>query len=82
MGSEGVSSLYATEKLPQPYVVTGIVDIDIPSRTLAVRLSELEHGYGRVLWKAAHQQLRASEENGYRTGRLLCGLLLPAVAFR
>ena len=52
----------ATTPVPQPYIVDGVVDIDTPSRTLAVRLSELEKGYGRLLWREAHRQLRASEE--------------------
>jgi hypothetical protein len=42
-------SIYATEKVPQPVIVDGVVDIDLPNRVLAVRKSELTNGYGRLL---------------------------------
>jgi hypothetical protein len=61
-------TVQAKERLPQPVVVTGVVDIEVPSRTLAVRLSELEKGYGRRLWREAHAALVRSEESGWRTG--------------
>lgn len=38
--------------IPHPLIVDAVVDVDIPSRTLAVRLSELEQGetvgFGRM----------------------------------
>ena len=62
-------SLFATERVPQPVVMTGVVGRDLPARTLTVRLSELASGYERLHWKTAHQALRRAEETGWRTGR-------------
>jgi hypothetical protein len=62
-------TLYATEKVPQPLAVTGIVDLDIPNRTLAVRLSELESGYSKLWWRESHAALKAAERNGWRGHR-------------
>jgi hypothetical protein len=59
-------TLYATERLPSPVVVDGVVDYDTATRTLAVRLSELEQAGGRTLWKECHAALRRSEEAGWR----------------
>jgi hypothetical protein len=50
-------TLYTTEKVLQPLAVTGIVDIDIPTRTLAVRLSELASGYSKLWWREGHAAL-------------------------
>jgi hypothetical protein len=58
----------ATTPIPQPYLVDAVVDVDIPSRTLAVWLAELELGYGRRLWREAHEALVRSEQNSWRTG--------------
>jgi hypothetical protein len=58
----------ATETIPQPLIVDAVVDIDTPSRTLAVRLSENEQGYGRLLWKEAHAALVKAEQSGWVTG--------------
>jgi hypothetical protein len=44
----------ATEVVVSPLIVDAVVDIDTPSRTLAVRLSEREQGIPRMLWKEAH----------------------------
>ena len=62
-------SLYATEKVPQPLAVTGIVDIDIPNRTLTVMLSDAERGFPRLVWRESYAALRRSEESGWRTGQ-------------
>ena len=51
--------------IPHPLIVDAVVDVDIPSRTLAVRLSELEQGGNRRLWKDAYQALKASREAGW-----------------
>ena len=64
-------SIYATEKVPQPVIVDGVVDIDIAQRTLAVRRSELTNGYGRLLWREAHAALVRAEEGGWRTSQSL-----------
>jgi hypothetical protein len=67
MGSEVVTT--ATTPVPSPLAVTGIVDIDIPNRTLAVRLSELESGYSKLWWRESHAALKAAELNGWRSHR-------------
>ena len=56
----------AKEVVPSPVLVDAVCDVDIPSRTIAVRLSELEQGGNRRLWKDAHQALKASQEAGWR----------------
>jgi hypothetical protein len=61
-------SLYATEKLPQPHLARGVVENDPASRTLSVRLSDHETGYGRLLWRQAFQALAAEEESGAAPG--------------
>ena len=58
-------SLSATERLPQPRAVVGVVDNDIANRTLYVRLSETANGYDRLLWRQAYGQLKAAEEAGW-----------------
>lgn len=52
-----------TDRVPEPHVAVGVVENDPPSRTLSVRLSELEAGYGRLLYRQAHQALRQAEES-------------------
>ena len=59
----------ATTPVPSPLAVTGIVDIDIPSRTLTVMLSDAEQGFPRLCWKEAYQALRRSEQSGWRTAQ-------------
>ncbi|HEY6688335.1 MAG TPA: hypothetical protein VI094_19245 [Propionibacteriaceae bacterium] len=59
----------AQERVPAPVVVDGTADIDIPSRTLAVRVSERESGYNRLWWREAHTALKAAEESGWRSHR-------------
>jgi hypothetical protein len=61
-------SLFATEKVPQPVVVLGVVDRDLAQRSLLVRPSELASGYEKLNWRTAHQALRQSEETGWRSG--------------
>ena len=61
-------TLFATERLPQPVVVLGVVDQDLPSRSLSVRPSELASGQEKLNWRTAHQDLRQAEETGWRTG--------------
>jgi hypothetical protein len=58
-------SLYATEKLPTPLAVDGVVVTDVLARTLGVRLSELANGYSRMWWRTAHTALKAAVENGW-----------------
>jgi hypothetical protein len=61
-------SLFATEKVPQPIVVLGVVDRDIANRTLQVRPSELASGYEKLNWRTAHQALVQAEQTGWRSG--------------
>jgi hypothetical protein len=62
-------SLFATEKVPSPVVMTGVVGRDLQGRTLTVRLSELASGYERLHWKTAHRALLRAEETGWRNAR-------------
>ena len=62
-------TLFATEKLPQPVVITGVVDRDLPSRSLSVRPSELSSGIERLNWRTAHTALVQAEQTGWRTAR-------------
>ena len=59
-------SLYATEKLPQPFAIDAVVVTDVASRSLGARLSETASGYQRMWWKTAHQSLKAAVEDGWR----------------
>jgi hypothetical protein len=65
-GRGGGVSLYATEKMPSPYVVVAVVVNDLPSRSLGVRLSDTAGGYERSCWKQAWSQLKAGWEDGWR----------------
>jgi hypothetical protein len=49
--------------------MTGVVGVDLPGRTLTVRLSELENGYARLHWKTAHRALVQAEETRWRTAQ-------------
>jgi len=53
------------EALPQPRAATGVVVHDPATRTLSVRLSELESGYAKLLWREGWQALRRSQEAGW-----------------
>jgi hypothetical protein len=64
-----VVTVRAAERVPSPVAVDGTVDIDIPSRTLAVRVSERESGYNRLWWREAHTALTTAEETGWRNHR-------------
>ena len=57
-------SLSATETLPRPLVAVGVVVADPASRTLSVRLSDLEAGYSRLLYREAFQALKLDFEAG------------------
>ena len=59
-------TLFATEKLPQPVALDGVVINDLPSRSLSVRLPEAASGYEKLWWKQAWLQLRAAVEDGWR----------------
>jgi hypothetical protein len=41
-------SLYATEKVPQPIAIDGVVVSDVLARSLGVRLGERASGYERM----------------------------------
>jgi hypothetical protein len=42
-----------TVRIPQPLIAGGVVSNDVSARQLSLRLSELESGYGRLLWRQA-----------------------------
>jgi hypothetical protein len=69
-------SLFATERLPQPYAIDCPVSNDVLSRTLVVRLPEKAGGYEKLLWRQAYQAYRAAEESGWGGGAAPCGLPL------
>jgi hypothetical protein len=60
-----VSVQAAKEAIPSPVLVDGVVDYDTATRTIAVRLSELEEAGGRTLWKECHAALSRSEKAGW-----------------
>jgi hypothetical protein len=55
----------ATEVMPRPVAVDGVVFHDVLTRTLSVRLSDQADGYTRLLWQQAWQQQRRSQEAGW-----------------
>jgi hypothetical protein len=57
-------SLTVTTPLPSPHPVDAVVSVDIPSRTLTVRISDLASGYQKLQWKEAWRALKSAEENG------------------
>jgi hypothetical protein len=60
-------SLYATERLRDPFALDAVVVNDPTARNLGVRLHETASGYQRMWWKQAHQQLKAAVEDGWRS---------------
>ena len=56
----------ATTPVPSPHAVDAVVDVDISSRTLTVRISDLANAYARSQWREAWQALSVGEENGWR----------------
>ena len=56
----------AVERVPSPLAVGAAVTIDVPSRTLAVRLSETAGGYEQHLWREAHSALLRDQDSGWR----------------
>ena len=62
-------SLFATERVPQPVVVLGVVDRDLQQADTVGRPSALASGYERLNWRTAHQQLVQAEQTGWRTAR-------------
>jgi hypothetical protein len=54
-----------TEVMPRPRAATAAVFADPATRTLHVRLSELESGYMQTLWRSGWTALRQSYENGW-----------------
>jgi hypothetical protein len=51
--------------LPRPKAAVGVVFADVVARTLTVRLSELESGYAKLLWREGWTALRRSQEAGW-----------------
>jgi hypothetical protein len=61
-----MSVLRATERLPQPLVMDGIVHNDIATRTLVVSRPGQASGYQKLAWRMAHEALVKSEQGGWR----------------
>lgn len=57
-----------TEVIPRPRAATAVVFADPASRTLSVRISELESGYMQTLWRSGWQALRQAHEAGWPPG--------------
>jgi hypothetical protein len=68
--SRAADGAVATDPLPQPKAAVGVVFADPSSRTLTVRLSELEGGYAQALWREGWQALRLAQEAGWPLGGL------------
>jgi hypothetical protein len=58
-------SLFATEKLPQPLVMDGIVANDVGTRTLIVSRPDQASGYEKLSWRTAHEALVRAEQRGW-----------------
>jgi hypothetical protein len=54
-------SLFATEKLPSPMVMIGIVSIDNWRRNLVVARPDTLGGYEKLSWRTAHEALVKAE---------------------
>lgn len=57
-----------TEVMPRPRAATAAVFADPATRTLHVRLSELESGYMQTLWRSGWTALRRAYESGWPPG--------------
>ena len=57
----------ATTPVPRPVAIDDVVTNDVVSRTLIVRRPETASGYGKLLWREAHQALVSAAESGWRT---------------
>jgi hypothetical protein len=55
----------ATERIPRPIAVDGVVTNDVLARTLVVRRPESLSGYQLLLWREAHGALARAEEIGW-----------------
>jgi len=58
-------SLFATERVPQPLVMDGIVRNDPAARTLTVLRPDQASGYQKVTWRMAHEALVRAEQLGW-----------------
>jgi hypothetical protein len=58
-------SLMATERIPQPLTMTGIVSVDNWQRNLVVRRPEDLSGYEKVACMTAHELLVRAQEAGW-----------------
>jgi hypothetical protein len=61
-------SLFATEKLPSPMAMAGIVSIDNWRRNLVVSRPDTLGGYEKLSWRTAHEHLYRAEQSGWRSG--------------
>jgi hypothetical protein len=54
----------ATERIPRPMAIDGIVTNDVSARTLVVSRPESASGYQKLSWRTAHQALYRAEQKG------------------
>jgi hypothetical protein len=74
-------TLFATERLPQPMVMDGVVSVDNWQRNLVVRRPESLSGYQKVAWRMAHEALVRAQEAGWpMTGARTCSRMVPGKA--
>ena len=57
--------LRATERLPSPLTMDGVVRNDVGARTLVVSRPENLSGYQKVSWRTAHENLARAEQSGW-----------------
>ena len=60
-----MTTLFKTEKVPEPIAIDGVVVSDVAARSLGVRVSERASGYEKLWWKTAWQALKAAMEDGW-----------------
>jgi hypothetical protein len=58
-------SLYATEKLPAPLAMDGVVTNDVGTRTLIVSRPDQASGYEKLWWRTAYEALQRAERGGW-----------------
>jgi hypothetical protein len=60
-----VSVISATEPLPQPVAMPGVVTTNVLTRTLTVARPDQLSGYQKLAWRTAHESLVQAEQNGW-----------------
>jgi hypothetical protein len=69
-----MSVLRATERVPKPLTMIGVVSVDSVNRALIVRRQEQASGLERLAWREAHTALvKAEQQDSLSRGRRICG---------